>query len=50
MHVRLPHIELDAIWQPAGVRRVRLSGHLYNGLHSTPTELRYDAYGTHHTI
>ena len=58
MHLRLRHIELDAInWQPAWRDRTRhdpalfiarVSRAVYYGLHSTLTELRYDADGTHH--
>jgi len=58
MHLRLPHIELDAInWQPAWrdlIRQdpvlfiARVSRAIRYGLHSTPTKVRYDADGTHY--
>jgi aryl-alcohol dehydrogenase-like predicted oxidoreductase len=58
MHPRPPHIKIDAInWQPAWRELTRhdpvlfvarVSRAIYYDLHSTPTELRYDADGTHH--
>lgn len=58
MHLRLPLIELDAInWHPVSrdltrhdpvLFIARVSRTIYYGLHSTPTELPYDADGTHY--
>jgi len=58
MHLHMPHLELDGInWQSAWhdlTRQdpvlviARVSRAVYYGLHSTPTELRYDADGTHY--